>query len=409
MTIEPVAHEGDARRPLRPFEGLVILDLSQGLAAPYAVQMMAALGASITKVEPPEGDWGRHMGERVGAMSSLFLMANAGKRSIVVDAARPEGRDLLLRLARGADMVVDSFRPGVLRKLGMTFDALKAVADPVVQVSVTGYGSDGPYAKRPGSDSILQAHTGMVVVNRTPSGEPHRIGMLAVDMTAGLYTSVVLAAAAAELRAGGGSRRIETSLLHTALTFQAMPLLAHQMTGGRPAGAVTAPSGMFRTADGTITVTCLRDRMFAALAEALEAPQWVADERYATNAARVANVASLHAAMAEVLGTRTSQAWLDLLQAAGVLCGPVNDYAALLDDPQVRHCELVAPLHAAEVGEVLLPRLPGLGIAPGDPGFSSPPLPGEHTRAILTEHGFAAAEIDAMADAGTIHTREVLA
>lgn len=380
--------------PLRPFEGLKVLDLSQGLAAPYAVQSLAVFGADVIKVEPPEGDWGRSMGERRGDMTALFAIANGGKRSIVVDARTDEGRRVLHRLARDADLVVDSFRPGVLAKIGMDFETLKTLRDPIVQLSVTGFGATGPSASRPGTDGIIQAQAGLTVVNGTADGKPHRMGMLVVDMTSGLYASIVLCALAAEIKAGGHpSRRLDVPLLAAASAFQAMPIAEHQMSAGAPRTLPAAPSAMFPTADGTLLVGGIKQRMFEQIAHLCGRPDWIDDPRYKDNGTRIRNADALHAEMAEVLVTKPSSHWQKLFDENNVLCAPVNDYGDLAEDPQVNHLDLLTPVDVPDIGTLRLPRFPGVGVVTGSSALPAPPRPGVDTAAVLSEIGIGPAEI----------------
>lgn len=383
---------------LQPYRGIRVLDLAQGLAGPYAAGMLAAMGADVIKVEPPEGDWGRLMGEARGGHSSMSLPANWGKRAICIDARRDDGRQVLQRLAGTADVVVESFRPGVMAKLGLGYAQLEARRPGIILTSISGYGQDGPHARRPGSDTIVQAASGMASMNRDASGTPRRVGMLAVDMVTGLYAGYAMSAALFEQRASGAGRHLQISLLQAATAFQMTALLQSLMRGGRAGTPTTSPSGFFPTRTGMMAVTCLRNAMFAKLCEAVDRPQWIDDPRFADNADRIANVETLHAELAAVLAEGDRADWIERFNAVGVLCGPVNEYADLVDDAQVRHLGLFTEVDAPGLGPLPLAGLPG-GAAP-DTLAPDPPL-GGHTRAVLAEAGYAAADIDALLAAGT--------
>ncbi|WP_148045556.1 CaiB/BaiF CoA transferase family protein [Salinisphaera orenii] len=384
---------------LQPYRGIRVLDLAQGLAGPYAAGMLAAMGADVIKVEPPEGDWGRLMGEARGGHSTMAAPANWGKRAICLDARSDEGRGVLHRLAGSADLVVESFRPGVMARLGLDYPRLAALRPGVILASISGYGQDGPYAKRPGSDTILQGASGMAAMNRGADGAPRRVGMLAVDMVTGLYAGYAMGAALFEQRASGAGRHLEISLLEAAAAFQMTALLQNLMRDGQAGTPTTAPSGFFPTRTGMMALTCLRNTMFEKLCDAVGRPEWAADPRFADNRDRIAHAETLHAELAAVLAEGDRADWIERFNAAGVLCGPVNEYADLVDDPQARHLGLFTEVEAPGLGPLPLVGLPGAGLTP-DRLRPDPDL-GGHTREILSEAGYTAAEVSTLIRAGT--------
>lgn len=369
-----------------PFRGVRVLDVSQGLAGPYATQMLAMMGATVLKVEPPQGDWGRLMGVRRGDQSTLSVSANWNKRSICLDARTKGGAAVLKQLAGQADLVMESFRPGIVEKLGLGYESLKAIRPGIIMGSISGFGQSGPYVERPGSDSILQAVTGMSVMNADKSGQPQRVGMLAVDMITGLYAGFALASALYEQKVTGEGCHLDLSLLASASAFQAMPMMESFLQGGRRSAHVTVPSGTFEASDGAISVVCLRNEMFYALANVLGHPEWQSDPRFTDNESRQRNATEIHALMGDIFLTRPRAHWIDRLNEAGVLCGPQNSYMDLLMDPQVRHLGLMPEVNHEAFGSVPLPQFPG-SRADAENLRPAPGL-GEHTCEVLQELGY---------------------
>jgi len=386
-TSTPMVRKADTDDALTPYKGIRVLDFAQGLAGPYTAAMLAAMGADVIKVEPPEGDWGRLMGEVNGENGSMSLPANWGKRALCVDARKEQGRAVLKRLVRRADVVIESFRPRVMAKLGLDYDTLAAEQPAMIYVSISGYGEQGPYAGRAGSDSIIQAVSGMAVMNQDTEGTPRRIGMLAVDMLTATYAAFSISSALYEQRVNGSGRRLQISLLHAAAAFQMTSILQNVLRQGKSRGNLaTAPSGFFPTRTGMIAVTCLRDSMFASLCEALNRREWSNDPLFSSNAARLHNVDKLHEEISAVLATRDREYWIERLNRSGVLCGPVNEYADLVKDEQVRYVNLFKKVDTPEFGPLPLVGLPGGGLQP-DQQLPAPAL-GNHTRAILVEAGY---------------------
>jgi len=279
----------------RPFAGVRVLDVSQGLAGPYCAGLLGLQGASVIKVDPPGGDWIRAAGSGREGMTALAIMGSAGKRSACIDATKPEGKTLLLQLARDADVFVHNFRPGVIERLGLGYETLAKENPALVYVSVSGFGPDGPDARKAATDSVLQALTGMAHINRDADGTPRRIPFLVPDTVTGVYAAQATGAALFARAMTGRGRHVEVSLMDACAALQAAPILDAQFSMGKPPAAIVVPSGIFRTKNGHITVASLSDTMFEALLKALGLEAMGSDPRYATLEARRKNAPSINA------------------------------------------------------------------------------------------------------------------
>lgn len=380
------------------YEGLKVIDFSQGIAGPYCAQILRQHGARVTKVEPLAGDWGRGIGYADRGFNALAIVNNLGKRSIAIDAAGEQGRTLMRRLCKGADVVIESFRPGVMARLGLGWEALSADDPALVYVSVTAFGGSGPDAARPGSDSTLQAVTGMMRANRDSAGNPRKVGLLVVDVTTGIYAAQATGAALYRRARTGKGAHVETSLLEASVALQGNSIVDAALGGGRAARPYSVPAGTFATSDGHINVTSLHDRMFAGLCRAIGRPEWQADERFTTAEARHRHAGLIGQVLDETFRRRSSAEWQRALTAEGVVCGVVTDYDALQADPQVAALGIFQPI-AREGLSVRVPRVPG---ASAQPSAEPAPQVGEHSREILHEAGLSPSQIDELIARGVV-------
>lgn len=379
------------------YTGLRVLDMSQGVAGPYCAALLALQGAEVVKVEPPGGDWIRVMGGGEGGMTPLAVASNLGKRSLCIDARKPPGRAAIERLAAQADVLVENFRPGVMARLGLDAASLCARHPGLVYLSISGFGASGPWVDKPGTDSVLQAYTGLAMLNREADGRPRRIGMLVPDTVSALYATQALGAALYARSRTGRGRHVQISLAECCAAFQAAPLYESALFAGRQAPPTAVPSGVFRTQDGFITLLVLRQDMWERLCTALGRDGWRGDPDYRDNPARGRNAAALNAAIAEQLAQQPSAHWIATLEAADVLCAEVQDYAQFRDHPQMRHQGTFGRLAQPPYEPLPMPYLPGT-----PRGGPIPPAPatGQHTRAVLHDIGYAADEIAALEQDG---------
>lgn len=338
--------------------GLKVLDLSRVLAGPLAGQLLADLGAEVTKVERPgEGDdtrrWGPpFLADEEGAAtpeSAYYLSANRGKASVTIDLTRPEGQALVRRLAAGSDVVIENFKRGGLARYGLDYPALKALNPRLVYCSITGFGQDGPYADRPGYDLLVQGMSGLMSITGEADGEPMKTGVAITDLCTGLYAALAILAALAHRERSGEGQHIDLALLDVAtslLSYQANNYLVGGKVPARMGNAHPSivPYQVFATADGHLLLAVGNDGQFRAFCEAAACPGLASDERYAGNRSRVAHREELIARLAPVLRGRTTADWLHRLGAAGVPCGPINTVDQVFADPQLRHRGMVLEL-----------------------------------------------------------------
>lgn len=390
-----------------PLDGALVLDFGQGVAGPYCAMLLADLGADVVKIEPPRGDWARNMGSTVApGMGTTYLAVNRGKRSLCLDLARPNGRAVARRLAETADIVVESFRPGVMGRLGLGYDGLAEARPALVYCSITGYGPDGPSAHLPAGDSVMQAYGGLMSINGDAGGPPLRVDNVVSDMLAGLFgLNGIMAALLTRERSGRGDR-VEVSLLDALVAFQAPPLAEYLATGTMPARAggahpLLAPSGTYATRDGAIVFSVL-NHQWEAFCRNIGAEQLLRDARFADNAARLAHREALTALLAPAFSARTTAEGLKSLRRCDVLCAPINDYATLVGDPQVAWNGLVETLTHPEAGV-----LPAIGNPVRGGGHAAamrpPPLLGEDGEAVLSARlGLSPGDISALAQDGSL-------
>jgi len=382
------------------YRGLRVIDLSENIAGPLACMILGDLGADVVKVEPPgRGDATRALSPRMGGTSTVFLTLNRNKRSAAIDIRTPAGRDAVLCVARDADVVVESFRPGVADRLGLGFDDFTLVSPDLVHCSISAFG-EGPLGHdRPGYDALVQAFTGMMEMTGDPAGQPARAAPSVIDISTGLWASIAIQAALARRRLSPGPQRVESTLVDAGFFLLCHQIMGYLGSGTFPprlgsAGPSTAPYQAFRTADGTIMIAAATDRLFGRLADALDVPELAADPRFATVGGRVAARDELAGLIEQRLRKQGSDYWLARIADAGVPAGPVNDLAAALAHPLTAERGIVRPADDGAIAGLQQVRLPI--DSGGDCRLPQPPALGEHTTQVLAEAGLAAEEIDAL-------------
>ncbi|MFV0512129.1 MAG: CaiB/BaiF CoA transferase family protein [Jhaorihella sp.] len=380
-----------------PFRGVTVLDLSQGIAGPYCTAILAEQGARVIKVEPPGGDWSRRMGAAFGNQTTTYTTFNVGKQSICIDAGNPEGAALIRQLAVNCDLVVQNFRPGVVERLGLDYARLAAEVPGILYISISGFGSEGPEARRPATDSVMQASTGLMHLN-ADGGVPRKIPLPIADIATAIYAAQAAAAALYRRAISGQSGHIEISLLQACAAVQAWPIIESHAHPDLAGLAPSAPNGVFATADGHISLSCLDDAMFARICQALGMPQWASNQIWNTPAGRLQDIAELNHSVEQITRTRLTAHWTAALRQHDVLHSPVRTLADFLTAPQTQATGIFATLTQPGYGSYSFPHHPlgdlqQLGPAPGC---------GAQSAEVLLAAGLTAAEIDRLLVAGII-------
>ena len=392
----------------RPLEGVRVLDLTRVLAGPLGTMILGDLGADVVKIERPDGGddlraWGPPWTD--DGVSAYFLAVNRNKRSVGLDLKAEAGREVFRRLVRGADVVVENYRAGTLDGLGLGWDALRAENPRLVQVSLTAYGSSGPYRDLPGYDIVVQAMGGLMSITGEPDGRPMRVGVAIVDVLAGTYIAIAILAALRERERTGAGQRVELSLLDVELA--SLVNVAHnQLIAGQApqrlgnAHPSIVPYETFATADGHLALAVAREDQWTRFCAAIGQSDLADDPRFRQNRERVANRADLMAVLEPVLRGGRTDDWVAILRAADVPCGPVNTVDRILEDPGVRDSGLLRTIKR-DAGPIRVVGSP-LRFGTGDFPATEPPALGQHTRSVLAEAGLDPAAIDALGEAGVI-------
>jgi len=380
--------EGTGGRGALPLAGVRVCDVTQNLAGPFCAQILADLGATVIKVEPPGGDLGRAWGPPFwGGDSTLFLSANRGKRSIILDLKSDEGMAVLRRLAESCDVFIQASRPRAAERLGIDYAGVRAWRDDVIHLSVSAYGQDGPMSEQPGYDPLMQAYSGIISVTGQPGGPPTRVGGSVVDFGTGMWGAIAVLAALRTRDATGEGTALEAALMDTSLAWVSYHMMGYLATGevpgpmGSSLGAI-APYRAFRTTDGHVMIAAGNDAIFVRLCHAL------GDARFATNPQRVKHREAIDLLVEERTSALSTDDLLALLRLDSVPASAIQSIADVVGDEQVAAADMVpkAP-HARsdEYRDVSLPiRLDGARPR----GERLPPTAGEHTADILEELGY---------------------
>ena len=390
-------------RASRALERFTVLDLTRVRAGPTCVRQLGDWGAKVIKIEtPPHLTEGEGLGgPREG---SDFQNLQRNKRSITLDLKSPQGLATFKRLVAKADVVVENFRPDVKDRLGIDYESLRKINKGVVLASISGFGQDGPYAKRPGFDQIAQGMGGLMSITGAPGGGPMRVGIPVADLSAGLFCALGVLTALLEREVSGEGQWVSTSLLQAQifmLDFQASRYLTEgevpkQAGNNHP---TSIPTGVFKTADGYLNLAIAGQVIWERFCNAAGRPDWITSPNYKTGKLRLQNRDALNADIDKVTVTKSSADWVSLFNKVGVPCGPIYAVDQVFADPQVKHLGIAKDTARSDGSHLGLLGQPFTLSRTGSTIAARPPNLGEHTDEILTEFGFSADEIKALRDA----------
>jgi len=391
-------------------DGITVVDFSRVLAGPYCTMLLADMGADVIKIEQPgKGDDTRAWGPPyLGDQSGYYLAVNRNKRGIAIDLKSDAGRQIALDLVRNADVVVENFRVGVMEKLGLGYDELRAIKPDLIYCSISGFGRSGPYSSRPGYDLIAEAMSGFMSVTGEPDGVGMRAGVAIGDVTTGMMASNMILAALLHRERTGEGQLVEAALLDTIVGWLINANLYYLITGeNQPrtgnAHALVVPYQEFQAADLPMIITAGNDRLFAALCATIDRPDLPEHPRFRTNSDRIANRAELAALIEAELARKPAAEWAELLEAAGVPSAPINTMAEVFADPHVLARDMLVEVEHATLGSIQLPGVPMKFSATDAAVRTAPPVLGQHTREVLRERcAMDDAAIDVLAAAGVV-------
>lgn len=368
-----------------PYEGLFVLDASQGIAGPFCGMLLAQQGATVVKLEPPKGDWSRGLTTREGSHSVMHTAFNRGKRAVVLDLGTEEGRARAAKLAARAEVLIEAFRPGVAARIGLGPEAAR---EDAVCVSVSGFGQVGPHAERPCTDAVAQAFSGLVAMNRGADGVPHRVGTLAVDIFTGMAAfascQAALAERARDRHAGAAPRRrhLDVSLMAGAASLLMLPIAECGLLGRLPA-ELNVPAGTYQGSDDAwLMVAMVREEEVLTFFASLGRPELGQDPRFASFPARAAHKPALMEILRPILRERPAAEWIARFQAARLLCDRVNTPLEWLDEPHVKAVGAATAMRQPGLGTLSFPGIAGLG-----PWDAPAPALGQDDAALLAEWG----------------------
>jgi crotonobetainyl-CoA:carnitine CoA-transferase CaiB-like acyl-CoA transferase len=391
---------------------ITVIDMTEGVAGPYAAMLLSDQGANVIKVERPAGDWSRPADHFYvdGEANAQFIALNRNKRDIGLDVASPGGRAVLERLVANADVLLSNYRPGVMAKLGFDYEQCRGLRADLVYCTISGFGQEGPYAENPASDTIIQAMSGVMSLVGEPDGPPLRVGFPLVDMAAaGSAVQAILLALYGRLTGHGGAN-IDISLMAAALAMMSAGYTRHLVSGTVPRrqgnqNSNLAPAGAFQAGDGRyLNIAVLRDSHWQKFCTAMGLERLAADLRFATNALRVEHRAVLDEVIVPMLASQPAAYWLERLGAADILCGPINTFADVAADPKLA---ATLPLVDAMAGTVR--QAVGVPIRRNgayNATYRPAPAKGQHTREILAEVGYCDDEVRALIGSGAAFEAE---
>lgn len=395
--------------PDKMLDGVRVLDLSRVMSGPFCTAMFADLGAEVIKIEMPNaGDDSRHFGPFVDGESAYFMLLNRGKKSVTLDLKSDRGRDLLKALVAECDVVVENFRPGVAKRLGLHYEALKEINPALIYASISGFGQNGPLADRPAYDLIVQAMSGVMDITGQRDGPPTAVGESVVDVCTGMFAAWGISTALFSRERTGKGRHLDIAMLDTMYSMM-LTVLGMQLFTDRPPSRVgsrhpvTYPVDVFATTDGYIVMVITTDRAFGALCDVIGRPDMANDEKFRTNADRNANEAELKAAIEAWTSTLSREAAVGELAEAGLPAGPVLSVGDVAESEHIAHRGMMTPAPHPVFGDAPTVRQPVIFSDAEQASGASSPMLGEHTRQVLASVlGMQDSELDTLEKDGVV-------
>ena len=381
----------------KPYEGLKVIDFSQGVAGPYCGMLLAQYGAEVIKIEPKDGDWARNLGQEYGQHSAFSVTANLGKKSIVFDLKNKKSQPILDKIINECDVFIEGFRPGVIERLGYGYERLKNINSKLIYLSISGFGQKGPMSAKPAMDPVLQAFTGFMSENKGPDDIPHRTPVIIFDMTTALYaTQLVSSALFARIKEDIG-KKIEVSLMEAAAAMQSIRLMSGYMEG--PYTHASSPSGTFRTKDGWIQIIVVKNHEFTKFCNAVGWVNFLTDKRFLNNSLRRKHEAILTKEVQKLFIKETTEYWKNLLNKFEVQNEKVQNYREFVDSEQTKALELISWLDQPTTDQSWpVPNIPGMPKLVSGSKLSIAPSLGQHTKEIILQLGYSEKSIAKLFD-----------
>jgi crotonobetainyl-CoA:carnitine CoA-transferase CaiB-like acyl-CoA transferase len=395
-----------------PLENVKVLDLTNVMAGPYCTMVLGDMGADVVKIESfPEGDASRRFDPKVNDESYCFAVLNRNKKSLALDIKNARSKEIFAKLAAEADIVVENFRPGVVGKLGMDYQAVRNLNPEVIYASMSGFGQTGPYGKKGGFDIIAQGMSGIMLMTGHPGGPPTKVGIAMNDIACGVTTlSGILAAYIGRLRTGRG-QFLETSLLEAGLAWTPWEFGAYFGSGELPTPTGSrhrrsSPYQAYRTQDGYVTAGASNAKLWNNFCTMVcERAEWLTDPRFATAPSRLKHIDALETAIEAVLMTKPTAHWVQRLDAAGVPGGPVYGYDQIMNDPHIKARRMVVDIDHPKIGPMKTLGLPLKSSSDLTAIRKPAPWLGQHSEAVLRDIGYSPGDIAELFDSGVVYDR----
>lgn len=376
---------------MKPLEGVVILDFTRVTAGPYVSMILADFGADVIKIEMPgTGDDSRAFGPFINSESLHFMALNRGKRSLTLDCRQPEAQQIVLEMVKQVDVVLENYRPGTMEKWGLGYDNLKAINPKLVYASASGYGQTGPYAQKPAYDVVVQGRGGIMSINGFPDGPPCKVAISQADITAGLFTTIGVMLALFHRAVRGVGEKVDVAMLDCQVALLENVVNRHLCTGIIPGQLGNdhwnvAPFGPFTAKDGWIILTVGNRRLWETFCTLITRPDLLTDSRFLTNDDRHKNRFELKKILDKVFNEKKMAEWLDILEDAGIPCGPINTIDKVVEDPQVKAREMIVEVTHPLADQTRLVGTP-IKLSHHPATIEKPaPILGAHTDQILGE------------------------